>query len=228
MSNFKIESIDTSGDNIIEAVPYTVTDGDGIDIEYDDNSVLYSNAEFDENGDIITPPAENVSREVVVDLSTIHLYADILRARDILDIKQEDVLNLENKVFIETPDCENSNIMEDLLPMLNEDLSYVYSTKSTDVYSDEFKEDIININKSKYLIYFITPSSRNIRAIQQAIQNSHKHPGRVILCMIKTYNGMKFKDEYLDDYCEVGQTIVVNGGKFFMSLEDLANFINNN
>lgn len=216
MSGLKIETIDN---NVVDAVSYIVKDGESTEILEDNDEVLY---------DYGTPPAENANREVVVDLSTIHLYTDVLRARNILDIKQDELLNLENVIYLESPDYENSDVLKDFLSMLDNDLDYIISNKATDVYSDEFKEDIRNMNKSKYLIYFVSPSSNNIRAICQAVQSSHKHPGRVILCTVKEDRGMTFEDKELYEYYSVGQTIVVNGSKFFMTLEDLANFINNN
>ena len=228
-SKYSIDVIDTSDENIIEAIGYTVNDDEEVEVLPEDNSSLYSNLQFNDRGELITPPAENISKDIVVDLSTIHLYTDILRARGILEIRQKDLLNLENKVFLELPEDNESNILDNLEGMLNKDLDYILSNNEENVYTKGFKEDIRNMNRCKYLIYFISPRSNNIRTICQSIQNSHKHPGRVILCLIENDNGKVFNNKVeLEALYSVGQTIVVNGGKFFMTLEDLANFINNN
>lgn len=225
MSKLTIESIDTTGNNVVNAIPI-MTKSENVEIIDSNIELIEGYTEYIPDGEIPEYIPRGINNNIVIDMSTIHLYTDILRARDILNIKKEDILNLENKLFIEPPDNSNSEILKNVLDII--ELEYSIGSKTIDVYSNDFKNDIIEMNRSKYLIYFITPTSKNITSITKAIQNSHTYPGRVILCMVQEDLNIEYDNDEMYEYVKVGQTILVNGSKFFMTIEDMANFLNNN
>lgn len=167
----------------------------------------------------------NVQPEVVIDLDTVKYYRDIIKAREDLEIPEDALVEIENTVFFEKPHDPIIDIPDLLDGLLYEDLNYIIGKDFT---ISGLTEDLENKNKSKYIIFLASPNVDNTELAAKVIDAAYRFPGRVILSLSRKANKNIFSPEQTSSLIAVGSLLVSKGGRFFRTMEDLTNFINNN
>lgn len=80
-----------------------------------------------------------------------------------------------------------------------------------------------------YCLYTITPRMKGVYSIAEVIDDSNKRPLKTVFCLLDydiLPNLFKFDESQLKSLEQVGKMVERNGGKFFRSLEEVANFLN--
>ena len=90
------------------------------------------------------------------------------------------------------------------------------------------KEEIKQRQICDYCLYVITPKMTGVYSIAEVIDDSNKKPDKTIFCFLKTDGKLVLDLGQIKSLNQVGSMVVRNGGKFFKSLEEVANFLNNN
>ena len=81
-----------------------------------------------------------------------------------------------------------------------------------------------------YCLYTITPRMKGVYSIAEVIDDSNKRPLKTVFCLLDydiSPNLFKFNEAQLKSLEQVGKMVERNGGRFFRSLEEVANFLNN-
>jgi hypothetical protein len=81
-----------------------------------------------------------------------------------------------------------------------------------------------------FCLYVITPKMTGVYSIAEVVDDSNKRPEKTIFAVLKqdTMNGkhIEFNEFQLRSLNQVGKMVERNGGKFFSSLVDIADFLN--
>lgn len=83
-------------------------------------------------------------------------------------------------------------------------------------------------NESDFLLYVIT-RTYSMYSIAEVVNDSNKRPKKAILCVINEEmpNGkMAFTPSNLNRLDAVGKIVKANGGKYFKSLQEVADYLN--
>ena len=81
-----------------------------------------------------------------------------------------------------------------------------------------------------YCLYTITPRMKGVYSIAEVVDDSNKRPLKTVFCLLDydiSPNLFKFDEAQLKSLEQVGKMVERNGGRFFRSLEEVANFLNN-
>ena len=124
--------------------------------------------------------------------------------------------------------CNESAWREELIQMLNVDyFNPVVDDWTEECYIEELRQRAI----CDYCLYVITPRMTGVYSIAEVVDDSNKRPKKTIFCYLDNDDdecGYKvfFDDGQLMSLERVGKMIESNGGKFFKSLREVANYLN--
>ena len=119
--------------------------------------------------------------------------------------------------------CPGWNWRKELISMLR----ISYFNPVVKVWDDEAKKNELKERENcDYCLYVITPYMKGVYSIAEVIDDSNKRPEKTIFCFIEEENGKKFRDKEKNSLKEVGKMVKRNGGKYFTSLEDIAEYVN--
>lgn len=151
-----------------------------------------------------------------------------------LKLKQD---NHKKKVFLGGT-CSNSKWRDKLIPMLNID----YFNPVVDDWDEKaYKEELRQREICDYCLYVITPLMSGTYSIAEVIDDSNKRPDKTIFCVLnrdvnKNYDdtiisneSMKpiyFSEGQMRSLDRVGKMVKRNGGQYFTSLQDVADYLN--
>jgi len=126
--------------------------------------------------------------------------------------------------------CNNSKWREDLIKMLKIDY---FNPVVPDWTAECMEEEIKQRGLCDYCLYVITPNMTGVYSIAEVIDDSNKRPEKTIFCVLKKDSKeydeeatKGFSEEQIRSLGNVGKIVKKNGGIFFMSLEDVANYLN--
>lgn len=135
--------------------------------------------------------------------------------------------------------CNESGWREKLIKMLEID----YFNPVVDDWTEEcMKEEIKQRKVCDFCLYVITPRMTGVYSIAEVVDDSNKRPDKTIFCLLnKDINpalhyttGMATPKYIHFDYGElksldrVGFIVHRNGGKYFTSLREVADYLNSN
>ena len=143
-------------------------------------------------------------------------------ANDDADFTIEDAI--QKKVFLGGT-CNNSNWREQLIPHLNID----YFNPVVKDWTDACKaEEIRQRGLCDYLLYVITPAMSGVYSIAEVVDDSNKKPDKTVFCLLDSDdNASSFSDSQMKSLEQVGELVKRNGGKYFKSLDEVTNHLNN-
>lgn len=136
--------------------------------------------------------------------------------------------------------CNESTWRDDLIELLTID----YFNPVVDDWTEEcMAEEIHQRETCDYCLYVITPRMTGVYSIAEVIDDSNKKPEKTIFCFLdmdKSDYKMKadndgntvrnyvcsFDKAQKKSLTQVGKMVERNGGKFFNSLQDVADFLN--
>ena len=130
--------------------------------------------------------------------------------------------------------CNESTWRNKLIPMLK--INY-FNPVVDDWNEDAYKEELKQRKECDYCLYVITPLMTGVYSIAEVVDDSNKRPNKTVFCVLDTdYNfsiktsmpipPLKFTEGQLRSLDRTGLMIEKNGGKYFKSLEEVANYLN--
>lgn len=131
--------------------------------------------------------------------------------------------------------CNNSDWRETLIPALNID----YFNPAVDDWTEEcYQEELGQREICDYCLYVITPRMTGVYSIAEVVDDSNKRPGKTIFCVLEkdypnkskgdTWLSVTFDEGSLKSLDRVGGMVEGNGGRYFKSLKEVANYLNSN
>jgi len=118
--------------------------------------------------------------------------------------------------------CNGSTWRERLIPLLEVDY---FDPIVDDWTPEDQKEEIKQRQICDFCLYVITPKMKGLYSIAEAVDDSNKQPEKTIFCTI-FLDGVKFDQHQIKSLKAVGEMIVKNGGQYFTSLDECADYIN--
>ncbi|WP_122639856.1 nucleoside 2-deoxyribosyltransferase domain-containing protein [Romboutsia sp. Marseille-P6047] len=133
--------------------------------------------------------------------------------------------------------CNGSTWREELIELLEID----YFNPVVDDWTEErMKEEIRQRETCDYCLYVITPRMTGVYSIAEVVDDSNKRPERTVFCVLKedvnpalnyttaigTSTHIYFNKGQLKSLEQVGKMVRKNGGKYFRTLEDVAEYLN--
>nr|DAY95266.1 MAG TPA: Nucleoside 2-deoxyribosyltransferase like protein [Caudoviricetes sp.] len=134
--------------------------------------------------------------------------------------------------------CNNSLWRDALIPMLNID----YFNPVVDDWTEEcYQEELKQREICDYCLYVITPRMTGVYSIAEVVDDSNKRPERTIFCVLgedrmqnvserslyaEIRNKVYFNKGQLKSLDKVGRMVENNGGQYFNSLEEVAEYLN--
>lgn len=120
--------------------------------------------------------------------------------------------------------CNNSNWRNELIPLLNID----YFNPVVDDWTEEAQQ----LEKEKretcdYVLYVITPKMKGVYSIAESVQDSNIRPEKTIFCVLTEDEDDKFDDFQIKSLDQVKEMVRSNGAKVFDTLEEIAEYLNN-
>ena len=118
--------------------------------------------------------------------------------------------------------CNNSRWREELIPLLKIDyFNPVVKDWNEEAYQEELRQrEICN-----FCLYVITPEMQGVYSIAEAVDDSNKRPDKTIFCFLD-YGDLEFDKAQHKSLDKVGTMVEKNGGKYFNSLRDVSNYVN--
>ena len=137
--------------------------------------------------------------------------------------------------------CNESAWRDKLIKMLE----IHYFNPVVDDWTEEcYQEELRQRKICDYCLYVITPRMTGVYSIAEVVDDSNKRPEKTIFCILnydlsdykmKVVDGKKvrkytemFNVEQLKSLDKVGVMVEKNGGKYFKTLSEVAEFLNNN
>lgn len=127
--------------------------------------------------------------------------------------------------------CNESPWREKLIQMLEID----YFNPVVDDWNEEAYQNELRERKTcDYVLYVITPRMSGVYSIAEVVDDSNKRPNTTIFCTLTSDvndygSGMiSFDKSQMMSLDKVGQMVKNNGGKYFTSLEEVAEYLNKN
>lgn len=129
--------------------------------------------------------------------------------------------------------CNDSTWRNKLISMLNID----YFNPVVDDWTEEcYQEELRQREICDYCLYTITPRMIGFYSIAEVVDDSNKRPNKTILCILKEDD--RFPNDLIDapslkisygqmkSLNKVGEMVKRNGGEYFTSLKEVANYLN--
>lgn len=131
--------------------------------------------------------------------------------------------------------CNESQWRDTLIPLLEIDY---FNPVVEDWTEDCMAEERRQRKECDFCLYVITPLMTGVYSIAEVIDDSNKRPDKTIFCFVNTdfvdaineYGVLRKTFDYgqIKSLDQVGKMVERNGGKYFRSLIDVANYLNNN
>jgi hypothetical protein len=90
------------------------------------------------------------------------------------------------------------------------------------------KEEIKQRKNCDYVLYVITAKMEGVYSIAEVIDDSNKRPEKTIFAYLLDDDGKEFTKHQIKSLDMVGSMVEENKGKWFKSLEEIADFLNFN
>jgi len=133
--------------------------------------------------------------------------------------------------------CAETVWREKLISMLKIDY---YNPVVSDWTEECMKQERYEREHDDFCLYVITPSMQGVYSIAEVIDDSNKRPEKTIFCflnkdvprypnpyLLKTYEDIKaFNNAQIKSLDQVGKMVQRNGGKYFKTLEEVAEYLN--
>ena len=124
--------------------------------------------------------------------------------------------------------CNESLWREELIKKLEID----YFNPVVDDWTEEcYLEELRQREICDYCLYVITPLMTGVYSIAEVVDDSNKRPEKTIFCYLNSdkYKGTvnkTFSKAQIKSLDKVGVMVEKNGGKYFTSLDQVADFLN--
>ena len=119
--------------------------------------------------------------------------------------------------------CNESTWRDERIKKLKID----YFNPVVDDWTEEcYKEELRQREICDYCLYVITPRMTGVYSIAEVIDDSNKRPEKTIFCFLSNDDSKRFVNGQIKSLDKVGVMVENNGGKYFKSLDEVAEFLN--
>ena len=119
--------------------------------------------------------------------------------------------------------CNESNWRDLLIPLLKID----YFNPVVEDWTHECRaEEIRQREACDFCLYVITPRMTGVYSIAEAIDDSNKRPEKTLFAIIEKDDCARFTSGQVRSLVSVANMVFDNGGKTFLSLSEIANYLN--
>jgi len=129
-----------------------------------------------------------------------------------------------NKLFLGGT-CNNSTWRDKLISMLT--CAY-FNPVVPDWNEVAYQEELRQRQSCDYCLYVITPNMTGVYSIAEVVDDSNKRPEKTLFCVLDTDTNGEFNVAQMKSLIAVEKMVKNNGARVFNSLEDIAEFVNNN
>jgi len=130
--------------------------------------------------------------------------------------------NKIEKVFLGGT-CNESSWRDKLIKKLKID----YFNPVVDDWDEKaYKEELRQREICDYLLYVITPRMTGVYSIAEVVDDSNKNPDKTIFCFLLSDDNYTFDEVQMKSLKAVEKMVNKNGGKTFKSLNDIADYLN--
>ena|SRR3990167_2231133 len=119
--------------------------------------------------------------------------------------------------------CNESNWRDALISMLT--IEY-YNPVVPDWTEECAREELKQREECDFCLYVITPKMTGTYSIAEVVDDSNKRPEKTLFCYLTTDGGLEFDKAQLKSIHKVAEMVVRNGGKYFLDLWQIKNFLN--
>jgi hypothetical protein len=88
------------------------------------------------------------------------------------------------------------------------------------------KEEIKQRKTCDYVLYVITPKMEGVYSIAEVVQDSNQRPEKTIFAYLLKDDEKEFTKHQIKSLDMVGQMVEENGGKWFLSLDEISKYLN--
>jgi hypothetical protein len=120
--------------------------------------------------------------------------------------------------------CNGSTWRNDFIKKLK--IGY-YQPESDNWTPAMMQEEIKQREDCDFCLYVITPKMTGVYSIAEAVDDSNKRPGKTIFCYLACDDEEKFSEAQIKSLEQTAKMISENGAKFFNSLDEVLNYLNN-
>lgn len=120
--------------------------------------------------------------------------------------------------------CNGSQWRELLIPLLK--INY-FNPVVPDWNEAAAKLELEKRETCDYCLYTITPTMTGFYSIAEVVDDSNKRPQKTLLCVLETDEDFTFNTHQMKSLKATAKLVQANGGQVFISLIDVANFLNN-
>lgn len=121
--------------------------------------------------------------------------------------------------------CNESTWRDELIPMLNQGIS-AFNPVVPDWNEEAYRRELHARAYSDYVLYVITPRMTGVYSIAEVVDDSNKRPKKTIFTYLERDNDLSFNAGQLKSLKAVGSMVKENGGKVFVNLQEIADFLN--
>jgi len=125
--------------------------------------------------------------------------------------------------------CANSKWREELIPKLNID----YFNPVVKNWTPECQKEELKQRETCDIVLYTLTRPYSTFSIAEVVDDSNKRPEKTIICIYnelidyKWYEKLAMSKQELKHLDAVGRLVERNGGKYFKSLDEVANYLNN-
>ena len=131
---------------------------------------------------------------------------------------------MKKKVFLGGT-CANSTWRNVLIPQLKID----YFNPVVDNWTPECQlEEIEQRENCDFCLYVITPRVQGFYSFAEVADDSNKLPDKTIFCYLAVDGESVFDEKQLKSLHAIGKMVQDNGGQWFMTLDRVAKYLNEN
>lgn len=124
--------------------------------------------------------------------------------------------------------CAESTWRDFLISKLDKNKVSYFNPVVEDWTPECMEREIFEREHCDYVLYTITPLMQGVYSIAEVIDDSNKRPEKTIFCVVDEDNGRYFSEGQIRSLNQVGKMVSKNGGKVFISVHAVAEYLNNN
>lgn len=88
-------------------------------------------------------------------------------------------------------------------------------------------EEIKQRKRCDFCLYVLTPKITGFYAIAELVDDSNRRPGKTIFCFLKKDEKKSFSEFQVKSMQQVGELVKRNRAKYFITLKEVARYLNN-
>jgi hypothetical protein len=122
--------------------------------------------------------------------------------------------------------CNRSTWRDELIILLSQRWLGYFNPVIEEGWTDVARlEEIEQRKNCDFCLYVLTPEMVGFYSIAEVVDDSNKRPEKVILCILKEANGLKFDDKQYRSLMAVADMVVANGGVVLENLQKVAEYV---